>query len=368
MLAISLASFITLSSILTIITVFLFIITYQTFFSIYGTPRDERTSSNTSISRISRAVIATTMENPQPRDPPKRSKTKIKSFFIYTTLISSSCFLVSSILITTERILSIEPFWTFGHLEYFSYFMNTLYFIGRMILTSIFIGRLYYTFRESSFYRLSKGSIWCLTVLWSLSCCVGLLSSALYPLSVKFTIIFGTSFLFLDGVLSCVLMYIYVKKLRLLVSKNNENANVKLISLITRYTLLFSICFVSTTLYFVLAIVVSGFARSAFPRGEALRFLSVFLAADSLCNSLSLWLNLSSSKKWYFRLCGAVHDKYNIYFGVSVSTEDLRMTRIHSASPALSPALSSNPRPMDQNTYAETTNTVTVSQVNGVSL
>ena len=147
------------------------------------------------------------------------------------------------------------------------------------------------------------------------------MSGVTVPISKTLRLLFSFVFVLTDIILSCVLLYLYLKKLSILIKGGNkhENKDTRLISLITRYTLLYFVCFASTFMVILISFILS-FATSMDPV-EELRFLMIFFSIDSCFNSFSLWLNMSFAQDWYFKLCRYGHDKCTKCFGGSTDEE-----------------------------------------------
>ena len=231
-----------------------------------------------------------------------KSKPKIHGFFKYASIICCIFFCIVCITINIDRILiTIDPNYIFS---WFSYIVWPCYFFGRMMLGLIFIGRLFFTFRGSAL-EYSKCTMNSLFIIWCLMPISAVLSVCLYNISLMITIILGSLFVLVDILLSCILLFLYLKKLFDLTSSEHDH-NPKLIALMTRYSLLYSICFSTTFVVFLLlSLSPIWISRNIDIQSEVWCIVS----ADSIFNVLCLWLNFAFAKKWYFKLCKCCHNK-----------------------------------------------------------
>eukprot|EP01083_Nonionella_stella_P003535 10177_1 len=180
-----------------------------------------------------------------------------------------------------------------------------LYFIGRILLSLIFIGRLHFTFHGSVFAytRCTMNALKCSWIIMVISALLGVVFFIpVFDPALRmhvFGMMFSTLFILIDIVLSFVLLYLYAKKLHILISAHDEF----LLSVMTKYSLLYTVCFVSTFSVFLMAGIQLAAATSGpgvFDEGD----VGVFMSVDSILNSVCLWLNLKFAVPWYYRLCG----------------------------------------------------------------
>eukprot|EP01083_Nonionella_stella_P098776 277869_1 len=245
------------------------------------------------------------------------TKQTIEPFFKNTTMSASFIFFMVCVSINADRILSTQRFWS---LLYPAVTVWSFYFIGRMLLTLNFIGRLHYTF-VGSVYAKSECTMRCLKISWCLMPIFSVLSIGMYPLVPILCYTFGSLVIFVDLVLSCVLLYVYIKTLAAIINGNSANQNTKLISFMVRYTLLYSISFTTTIAWIVFSV---GATFIYMGKGEEmLRLLWIFTSIDAFFNSLTLWLNLQFANVWYFRLCACGHKACKLCFG-HYSTADVK--------------------------------------------
>eukprot|EP01084_Bolivina_argentea_P009857 18393_1 len=186
--------------------------------------------------------------------------------------------------------------------DHFLLLLLPLYFIGRILLSLIFIARLHYTFKGSAF-GYSKCTVnsligaWCVMVFCSLLSVMLSTPSALRAELPGLAL--GVVFILIDVALLFILLYGYGKKLEVLLMSGDAS----FLSLITRYSWLYTVCFMTTfavILSFVAQLVsMAALGENVFP-GEA---IAVFVSIDSLVNSLCLWLNLRTADRWYKILC-----------------------------------------------------------------
>eukprot|EP01084_Bolivina_argentea_P067225 122467_1 len=180
--------------------------------------------------------------------PPATKSTganQIHSFFRYTTLISCALFCVVVILIMIHRIVVIlNPG---ASTAMFAVGVYTFWYIGRMILTLIFIGTLYFAFRGSMF-AYSRATMLTLFICWITMPLFAISSLFFWAVSTPLMIICTVLFVLVDIVLSFVLLYLYLKQLFHLISGDHKI----FISVFVRYTLLYSICFTSSVTVFIL--------------------------------------------------------------------------------------------------------------------
>eukprot|EP00485_Elphidium_margaritaceum_P007384 CAMPEP_0202687826 /NCGR_PEP_ID=MMETSP1385-20130828/3424_1 /ASSEMBLY_ACC=CAM_ASM_000861 /TAXON_ID=933848 /ORGANISM="Elphidium margaritaceum" /LENGTH=208 /DNA_ID=CAMNT_0049342675 /DNA_START=443 /DNA_END=1069 /DNA_ORIENTATION=+ len=150
-----------------------------------------------------------------------------------------------------------------------------------------------------------------LFLVWCLMPCSAVLSVAwigVGTLPIVYGIAVGTLFILIDIVLSITLLYLYLKKLHDLVV---AQPNAKVIEVMTRYTLLYTICFCSSLVVFVLLALAPVASPTINHRLSAdfsyQSFAWMVVALDSLVNTLCLWLNFAFAKKWYVMLCKRCH-------------------------------------------------------------
>jgi len=194
-------------------------------------------------------------------------------------------------------------------LRFFAYPIWICYFLGRMMLGLIFLGRLFFTFRGSSL-EYSKCTMRSLYFMWGLMPIFAVLSTVIIAIDpdglLMIGIVFGTLFILIDIVLSIILLFLYLKKLFDLTSTEHNN-NTKLINLMTRYCLLYCTCFITTFVVFILLALAPVNSSTGSYRYQG--YIWCVVAADSMFNILCLWLNFAFAKVWYFRICGYCHDK-----------------------------------------------------------
>ena len=148
-------------------------------------------------------------------------------------------------------------------------------------------------------------------------------------LMLSFALLFVSS----DIVFSCILLYLYLKKLSVLVQGGDNHQDTHLIHLITRYTLLYTVCFISTIMVLVISMMLS-LVIQMHPE-EKNRFLMIWFSLDSFVNLLSLWLKMSFARNWYFKLCKFGHNKCTNYFG-GLTGDDLTLKQIQSNTTTMS--------------------------------
>eukprot|EP01083_Nonionella_stella_P177620 624817_1 len=181
----------------------------------------------------------------------------------------------------------------------FQYIIYPFYFIGLMMLSLIFIGRLHYTF-HGTLFGYSKCTMNTLKGMWLIMALTSLLAVGLS--SASSTRMIGIAFcvvvIFLNIVLSFVLLFLYCKKLYVLISANDA----RLLAVMTKYSLLYTVCFASTFGFLVIVTIqaVSGANSNATFRSED---AIILVGADALVNSVCLWLNLTFADPWYHVLC-----------------------------------------------------------------
>eukprot|EP01083_Nonionella_stella_P153938 495273_1 len=301
--------------ILTLLSLFSIFIMYQLCYNLYCNPAVPAVpaSSPRSVSRANSVPKFT-------RSRSHSTKGKgIEPFFKYTTISASFIFGIVCISVTVDRILSHQPYWSIVHS---SIMIFILYFVGRIILSLNFIGRLHYTFLGST-YAKSQCTMRSLKFFWFLMPCFSVVSFVMYPVAPMVCYIVGSLVVLLDMILSIVLLVLYVKTLSALVNGNKANQNKKVITVMIRYTLLYTISFGSTLGWIVMATMSMVIGDSMDP-WEVLRFLWVFTAFDAVFNSLSLWLNMQFATVWYFRLCSFGHNNFKRCFHY-YNTEDVDM-------------------------------------------
>ena len=89
----------------------------------------------------------------------------------------------------------------------------------------------------------------------------------------------------------------------------------------TRYTLLYSVCFISTIIVFIVNFITS-FGVVNTDTAELLRLMLLLMSVDSFFNTLSVWLNLSFAKDWYSKICKQCDRNCGKFYG---NTEDVVM-------------------------------------------
>eukprot|EP01084_Bolivina_argentea_P260816 440573_1 len=242
------------------------------------------TSSNSEIADTSRRSIKTHQ---------KDSTNEIHWFFRYATIATCSLFFGISVCINIANILLvINCDLTGTQKSYVSFIIWPSYFLGRIILCLIFIGTLHFTFVGSAF-EYKKSTFYCLGCLWVIMFTCAVISSVFTATSRFriFGIVLASLFVLIDIVLSCILLYLYLKKLFILIIA----ANHMLISLMTKYAVLFTICFISSFVIFMF--------MSMSPAYYHIYIVWMFVSIDSLANTLCLWLRLAIAKPWYHKLC-----------------------------------------------------------------
>eukprot|EP01083_Nonionella_stella_P075830 206315_1 len=178
-----------------------------------------------------------------------------------------------------------------------------LYFAGRILLSLIFIGRLHFTFKGSMFeyskctMNSLKGA-WCTMVFCALLSIVLSIPSPLR--SELLGMVIGILFILIDIALLFILLYLYGKKLHVLMMSGDE----QFLSVMTKYAWLYTVCFISTfavILVFVMQLVSFAAFGASWFGGED---IVVFMSIDALTNSACLWLNLTTANHYYYLLCG----------------------------------------------------------------
>eukprot|EP01083_Nonionella_stella_P085035 235489_1 len=114
----------------------------------------------------------------------------------------------------------------------------------------------------------------------------------MFGIYIYISLAFGMMFVVIDVLLSIGLLYLFVKKLFELVGQigadlNAQNHTQKLISVMTRCTLLYSICFSSTMIVFILLSLTPMRGRPGYQQ-----LIWIFVSIDSLVN---MTCNLASS-------------------------------------------------------------------------
>eukprot|EP01084_Bolivina_argentea_P260819 440584_1 len=174
------------------------------------------------------------------------SNIKVHPFFRHTTLICVSFFCIVCFAVNIDRIM--WAVYTNQQLAVFGYLIWTSYFLGRMLLSLIFVGRLYFTFQNTPF-KYSKCKVNGLKFCWFGMPLCAVIALVCIPVARIVGIMFGALFILIDIVLSFILLYLYLKQLFVLVSYGRDET---LIALMTRYALLYTISFISTFIIFIL--------------------------------------------------------------------------------------------------------------------
>lgn len=265
--------------------------------------------SKNSLSKVSSVNSLTSSSSNIHRNKSRDSKKpKIHGFFKYAALVGCILFCIVCISVNIDRILLI--FDPNSQLSFLAYPIWIPYFLGRMLIVLIFLGRLFFTFRGSSL-EYSKCTMNTLYFLWGLMPTFAITSTMIIGIDTELLmigVIFGTLFILCDIVLSIILLFLYLKKLFDLTSVEHSN-NDKLINLMTRYCILYCTCFITTFIVFMLL------ALSPLNPGGSYRyqqFIWCIVSADSMFNVLCLWLNFAFAKKWYFKICGFCHNKCDL--------------------------------------------------------
>eukprot|EP01084_Bolivina_argentea_P103723 185758_1 len=305
-----------LSIILTVISITCFIIIYQLCVNLYCTkttisdvndsPEQVQSTSNIpslSISKSNSNDIANSNNQSNPTIARNSTKTKtVHPFFRRTTITSSVLFCFVCFSVNIDRFMLVIqngqrqsfkmaiPIWSF-------------YFIGRMVLSLIFIGRLILTFKDLPLAH-SKFIVYVLKFLWILLPIFAILGMGVFYINAIFGAIFGALFIFDDIILSIILLYLFLKKLFDLMGANPDK---RLVSLMTRYSLLYSLYFVSTVIVFVLLTIAQSLVSIIGTEAQA--YVWIFVAIDCLVNIVCVWLNLSFAERWYYKLCQYFHIK-----------------------------------------------------------
>eukprot|EP00484_Ammonia_sp_Unknown_P027647 CAMPEP_0197035200 /NCGR_PEP_ID=MMETSP1384-20130603/13060_1 /TAXON_ID=29189 /ORGANISM="Ammonia sp." /LENGTH=184 /DNA_ID=CAMNT_0042465229 /DNA_START=630 /DNA_END=1184 /DNA_ORIENTATION=- len=120
-------------------------------------------------------------------------------------------------------------------------------------------------------------------------------------------IAFGAAFIIFDILLSCILLYLYLKKLYDLVHDDEQQQNRKFVHLMTRYTLLYLVTFITTLVVLLFLSCSPLFVASNGALYQSCVWIVV--AIDAMLNTLCLWLNFAFAKKWYFKLCHCMHNE-----------------------------------------------------------
>eukprot|EP01084_Bolivina_argentea_P185266 319495_1 len=205
----------------TIISILSLIIIYQLFYYLcyclqIVQPKPQ-ISNLPSLSTSASASNSITKKNSSPKR--NRSGTDdMHWFFRYTTIITCLLFLAVCICVNITNILLTAN----GELQnkqkiFLSYGIFPCYFIGRILLSLIFIGTLYLTFLGTPF-AYTKGLFYCLGCMWffMLFCVIVSLFLGPYAIFRMISIALGSFFILMDIVVSCILLYLYLKKLFLL--------------------------------------------------------------------------------------------------------------------------------------------------------
>eukprot|EP01084_Bolivina_argentea_P196491 336816_1 len=294
-----------LSIIVTAISIAAYIVIYQLY--IYLCCCQTKTKTDESKNAVSSSSVSKSGSNSNSSNKSKSSTNKpheINAFFRYTTLITATLFFVTCVSVTIDRILILVYLQRTTNV--FDFFVWPSYFIGRIVLSLIFIGRLYFTFLGSTF-QYSKCTIRSLIFTWFLMPCCTCLSITLtiIPYTRIIGIIVATLIILIDIVLSFILLYLYARKLFVLMSKQDTI----LISVMTRYALLYTLCFISTLTVFaaisIQAIILSLTSSPPMTSED----IYIFISIDSFTNMLCVLLNLVFAKRWYNKLCRHLDDK-----------------------------------------------------------
>eukprot|EP01084_Bolivina_argentea_P093493 168147_1 len=250
----------------------------------------------------------------------------LKPLFKYTTLSATFLFVSACILMYIDRLLALTPKYDDMALIWV---INTCYFGGKMILSLIFIARLYYTFKGSA-YSYSKKVILFLVFSWCLMTFCIFIAFALFPLSKYITMTFSSLFILLDIIISCTLFVLYIRKLSSLANDTNTavvNTNEDLINLMTRLTLLYTLCFISTVLVLVMFTFIIVININIFDSVEKMIAVCFLESLDSFVNVIALWLNFSFSNYWYLKLCKYCDRKFKFWF-LNTTVDEMNLVNI----------------------------------------
>eukprot|EP01084_Bolivina_argentea_P264668 448413_1 len=232
---------------------------------------------------------------------------QIHGFFKCTTITTCIFFGIVCVSVTIDRILLL--IFLKRKTSSIMFIIWPFYFIGHIILSLIFIARLYQTFKGSTF-AYSKCTINILVFTWILMPFFSFLSIVISVIpQYDFIGYFcGTLVIVVDIILSFILWYLYLKKLFVLICGDDPFFK----SLMTKYTLLYTLCFLSTfTSVTILSIQSVSFAMNSTLMTTEQTLLPVSI--DSFVNILCLWLNLSFAEPWYHKLCKYLDNKCHLF-------------------------------------------------------
>eukprot|EP01084_Bolivina_argentea_P299378 516048_1 len=187
----------------------------------------------------------------------------------------------------------------------------TCYFCGHITLLYIFIGRLRHTFGGTPFAYSGRfisrlKMVCCLMPLLAIASLIAIRSSS-SGVGFLIGVICVSVFVFIDIVLSSVLLWCYLHKLYVLLKVTNDTT---LIVITTKMSLLYTVCFASTLSCFLVIAIRAVERTQRDSEGSFLRIIFIFLSLDALLNSLCLWLRLNSAKQSYRKVCQTIHNAF----------------------------------------------------------
>eukprot|EP01083_Nonionella_stella_P166156 554681_1 len=188
----------------------------------------------------------------------------------------------------------------------------TCYFCGHITLLYIFIGRLRHTFGGTPFAYSDRSisrlkMVCCLMPLLAIASLIAIRTSSGVGVGFVVGVICVTVFVFIDIVLSSVLLWCYLHKLYVLLKVTNDTS---LIVITTKMSLLYTVCFASTLSCFLVIAIRAVERTQRDSEGSFLRIIFIFLSLDALLNSLCLWLRLNSAKQSYRKVCQTIHNAF----------------------------------------------------------
>eukprot|EP01083_Nonionella_stella_P267547 903821_1 len=293
---------------LVLITIASFIVLYQLFAGFYC-PKSSATEPKHSnqASGIPSKSIEPTQSQPD-QDIDDSELQTILSFFKRYTIATCVIFTLICIVCALDHInLLGNPG---RESDPFLFLSLPLYFIGRILISLIFIGRLHFTFKGSTF-EYSKCAMNSLKGAWCTMVFCALLSIVLsIPSPIKSQLlgmVVGVLFVSIDVALLFILLCLYGKKLYVLMMSGDEY----FLSAMTRYSWLYTVCFIST--FAVILVFVMNLASFASSGASAFggHDIVIFISIDALSNSMSLWLNLKTANHYYYVLCGRCDKQCN---------------------------------------------------------
>eukprot|EP01084_Bolivina_argentea_P055077 100993_1 len=233
----------------------------------------------------------------------RNNKSNLSTFFSCATITTCILFCITCVSVNFDRIQLLSQdnqrkSWAIGGIIWSGYF------IGRLIISLIFIRRLCMTFQGSAF-QFTQSVINTLNCMWFSMILFTISAFALTSVRslVIYGVIIGCLYVIIDVALSCTLLYLYSKKLFVLVS----NKDTQLLALMTKYALLYTIYFISSFIVFLTLAISPMFLSAAFQA-----YLWIVVSLDSLINIICVWLKFAFAEKWYFKLCMYCNNKYKL--------------------------------------------------------